>query len=72
MKIIELTGSEITELQNALNPENTRSGTVYSVRVSVEGENVKFKVNGGMWSPPMGHLDPSSEYAQNLKGAANG
>lgn len=48
--------NELTMLREAL--KNARS-----LRVSINGDQVKFKVNGGMWSAPMGYIDPSSDYA---------
>ena len=63
MKIIQIEGSELKNLLENLKPENTRARMIYKLRVSVEGDNVKFKVNESTWSPPLGELDPQSEYA---------
>ncbi len=56
--IIILYHEEIARLKSALN-----NGGTYKLRVAIEGNNVKFKTNEYMWSPPMGKLDPSCERA---------
>lgn len=57
MKIILLNSStDLDSLRSAL-------AQAHSLRVSIDDDGVKFKVNGGTWSPPMGFIDPDSEYA---------
>lgn len=38
----------------------------HRLRVTIEGDSVKFKINGGMWSHPMGYLDPECDAAQGI------
>ncbi|QGJ90086.1 hypothetical protein HWC80_gp046 [Mycobacterium phage Indlulamithi] len=35
----------------------------HSLRVCVDGDAVKFKIDGGTWSPGYGGIDPGSDYA---------
>lgn len=57
MKIVLMSAStDLDQLRNAL-------AQAHSLRVSVDDDGVKFKINGGTWSPPMGCIDPESEYA---------
>ena len=41
-----------------------RRGELRKIRVSLDGDVAKFKVNEHTWSPPCGHLDPMCEVAQ--------
>lgn len=50
---------ELDELRTAL-----AKATV--LRVSVDGQQVSFKIGGGMWSIPMGSLDPECAAAQKI------
>jgi hypothetical protein len=63
-KIIEINGTELQQLIYEL----TQNRKAYKLRVSVDGDTVKFKMNSGMWSPPMGHLDPECWAAQHPQG----
>lgn len=57
MKIILMNSStDLDALREALS-------NAHSLRVCVDGDQVKFKVNGGTWSAGMGCIDPSSDYA---------
>lgn len=40
-----------------------------SFRVCVDGDRVKVKVGGGMWTYGFGKIDPDSDYAYNLRHA---
>lgn len=53
MDYIELSAAEARELASALHTAASGFG-IHKMRVSVEGDRVKFKVNEGIWSPPMG------------------
>ena len=55
MDFIELTAREAKDLQAALNYADANGG-IRKLRVSVNTltNDVKFKVNEGTWSPPMG------------------
>jgi hypothetical protein len=64
-KIIEVLGADLREVLNFFSDREPGRDEVYRLRVAVDGESVKFKVNGGIWSPPLGHLDPTCEYALN-------
>lgn len=61
--IIILSKDEVDQLREALDPANTRLGSVHTLRVNTESGAAKFKVNGGCWSPPVGKLDPQCEAA---------
>ena len=60
MKIVLINSStNLTALRKSL-------AQAHSLRVAIDGEQVNFKFNGGIWQPPMGQLDPSSEYVEYL------
>lgn len=63
-KIIEVTGDDLRYLLDLLSRHGGRDA-LYRLRVAVDGDSAKFKANGGIWSPPLGHLDPTCEYALN-------
>jgi hypothetical protein len=44
-----------TELMHALKAAEKRGG-IRKMRVKIEGDKVKFKVNEGIWSPPYGEI----------------
>lgn len=62
-RIIEINSSvDLDELRNSL-------AKAHSLRITIEGTQVSFKVNGGIWSPPMGQLDPQCQVAQAIRAA---
>lgn len=62
MHIIQLTPAEARNLLAELQAADSKSN-LRSLRVCVEGDHAKFKVNEWIWSPPLGQLDPSCETA---------
>ena len=60
--IIEIDGADLEALIHVLT--DTGYGTVYKLRVHTDGDVAQFKVNEGIWSPPLGHLDPMCTAAQ--------
>ena len=53
MKIVKIEDKEtIASVQRALTAQ-----PVHSLRVSVDDGGVKFKINGGVWSPPLGEVE---------------
>jgi hypothetical protein len=67
--IIEIEGVELTMLIRELVDQrklNSPSETAkpYKLRVCIEGDTAKFKVNESTWSPPLGRLDPMCQAAQ--------
>lgn len=54
-------------LLSELNWIDSRRG-VYKLRVTADGDTVKFKVNESTWTPPMGHLDPQCSKALRDRG----
>ena len=70
-KIIELSANEVRQLLAELNHANSKSGFgIRGLRVCIEGDTAKFKVNEWMWSPPMGHLDPACSEAERRQAQA--
>lgn len=53
--------TDLDELRNALNHSQA-----HRLRVTIDSDGVKFKVNGGMWSHPMGSLDPECDAAHEM------
>lgn len=68
MHIIQMNSREAKNLLSELKLADSegRSG-LWSLRVTVEGDQVKFKVNEWTWSIGMGRLDPMCEEAQRRK-----
>lgn len=68
MHIIQLSKSEAAQLLRELTnaDKDARSG-LWSLRVAVEGDTVKFKINEFTWSPGIGKLDPMCEEAQHRR-----
>jgi hypothetical protein len=60
MHIIEIDGEELNSLLATL---RSKKISPHKLRVTLDGDTVKFKVNEYMWSPPMGHRDPTCEVA---------
>ena len=60
--IIQLSPREVWSLFDAL--EEMQTSGISSLRVCVDGDNVKFKINERTWSPPMGTLDPNCQRAE--------
>jgi hypothetical protein len=56
--IIQLSRAQALELLHMLTRVEKDHG-IYSLRVHVDGEHAKFKVNEYTWTPPMGELEPS-------------
>jgi len=55
MDFIELTAQEARDLQAELNSADANSpGGIRKLRVAIEGDRVKFKINEHTWSPPLG------------------
>jgi hypothetical protein len=55
MDIVEITGTELSELLRELRAiVREREGAVRTLRVAIDVDCVKFKVNGGIWSPGYG------------------
>jgi len=50
MEFIELSAEEVKSLQQSLNG----AASLRKLRVSSDGNSVKFKINEGVWSPPLG------------------
>lgn len=53
MNITMVEGTDLAALVRTLNAAS-KAGRLHSLRVSQEGVQVKFKVNEGMWTPPVG------------------
>lgn len=53
--IYVLSDNDLQALKNALSDPNRPAHTL---RVAFDDGGVKFKINQGMWSPPMGTKDP--------------
>lgn len=61
-KIIEVEGQELQMLLKELVARELRGhwhNKPYKLRVCIEGNGVKFKINESTWSPALGHLDPT-------------
>lgn len=57
-RIIKINSStDLDQLRKAL-------AQAHSLRVTVETDGVCFKIDGGIWSAPMGSLDPECQAAQ--------
>ena len=52
-KFVELSAVEAQQLRDELLSVNL---SLYKIRVYMDDNNVKFKVNEHMWSPPMGKM----------------
>ncbi|HPE52972.1 MAG TPA: hypothetical protein PK852_02535 [Mesotoga prima] len=50
---IELNPYDARDLMNALRSQE-KNGGIRKLRIAIEAEGVKFKINENMWSPPMG------------------
>jgi hypothetical protein len=59
MHIILVDAKQAKQLGEAL----VHHANLTGLRVAIEGDHVKFKINQGGWSPPMGRLDPLSDEA---------
>lgn len=57
--IVILSANEARQLAHSINFTPHLSG----LRVTIDGDYAKFKVNQLGWSPPMGQLDPLCEDA---------
>lgn len=53
MNITLIEGTDLAALVRTLNAAS-KDGRLHSLRISQEGTEVKYKVNGGMWTPPIG------------------
>lgn len=58
MDKIVLKGSELDSFYHDLGVE--RPADVYLLRISTDGDSLKWKVNEGIWSPPMGEFEPAT------------
>lgn len=63
-KIIELSPSELRYVLGELGIAEGLPGKIYKLRVSVEGDKVKFKANESTWTASVGKLDPMCQLAQ--------
>jgi hypothetical protein len=53
MKIVKVEDTEtIQMIARALN-----TPSIHTLRVSVNDGGVKFKINGGVWTPPLGKVE---------------
>lgn len=69
MHIILLSTAETLNLLTSLQDVNEGRRNLYALRVAIEGDSVKFKINQSGWSPPLGQLDPQSEEAHKRRRA---
>jgi hypothetical protein len=72
MRVIELSDSEVRMVVGMV--EGVKSGTVHSLKFAVAGDQIQVKVNHGMWTHNLGHLDPQCEaaYAERQAGRVAG
>lgn len=55
MKIIKITGTELSELLRTLRAELREDrGAIHTLRVATDNGEFKLKVNEGMWTPGYG------------------
>lgn len=60
-EIVILTAADRRTLAEALNHADNRD---MAVRICMDDGTVKVKVHRGVWSPPLGALDPECEVAR--------
>jgi hypothetical protein len=65
-KIIQLSAREVNDLLETLAAHKER-GSLYGLRVCLDGDYAKFKVNESTWSPPLGKLDPMCRQAARVR-----
>lgn len=55
MQVIKIQGEQARYVLELLSEVNTPM--VYSLRIAIDGGQVKFKVNGSTWTPGFGNLE---------------
>jgi hypothetical protein len=54
METVILTGEDLAWFKMLCSDMETHGGTVHILQVGIDDEGVKFKVNGGVWTPGKG------------------
>lgn len=64
MEIVQVTGSDLRALLDEFHV--TPVADTYSVRFSVQRGGIMVKINGGMWTTPLGVLEVSASYVYSV------
>lgn len=62
-RIVIVKGDDLASLVDFMEAITTGRERAYQLRVTIDGDQVKLKVNGSTWTPGYGELDPECREA---------